>query len=658
MAFLVFLLACSKSEDRAVWVVRFDLKTEKNVKKIVRNSKAAGFNMVIAQIYGRGDAYYNSRMVPRTEVLEDQPPDYDPLETIIKECRKKGLKVHAWVNAYYIWRGVSAEDPETYPKSEEHIVHAHPEWIIKDSTGKRLDEYDEEDRKLRWVEGLYADPSNDEYKEYFISVCKEIARKYDIDGLHLDFIRYPGSSFGYNDRAVTSFLYNYGVIPFDLSDTFASPIPEKFISRELSVTGRWEYYYHSLWIEHKSAYVTSLVRGLSEELKKINSADKTGREIALSAAVFPDRNSAYFSKSQDWGLWLKEDLLDMIMPMAYYGSKERVINQMYNVKKVAGDKKVLAGLGAYTKSDKDLKKEIHDLKKFNIDGFSFFSYGGMLPGADFSKEYTNIKSVRRKIFTPRVKISMEKKILKTPGGFNPLIYIPDVDDIKSSEADEELYDNLLSAAVKEGFAASQEEVEKFSDCLKKQFYSEDEFYVYLKRARIDDMNLKSMIARDITIFKYITKEIYPKVSIKDEETVTIPKSADYQLVYRYVHPRDSLEKRRNEKRTIDKIYAKLKKGGDFEELAKEYSRSATASNGGYYKNKFFDELDDVSNIIFSLKEGDMTDVITRPAGYGVYKLNKLEPETDKLYKDISNGVKKVIFYNKLKKAVTAAGERL
>ncbi len=67
------LFACTRSEDRAVWVVRFDLKTEQNVKKIVRDAKAAGFNIILAQVYGRGDAYYNSAFVPRAEILEDQP---------------------------------------------------------------------------------------------------------------------------------------------------------------------------------------------------------------------------------------------------------------------------------------------------------------------------------------------------------------------------------------------------------------------------------------------------------------------------------------------------------------------------------------------------------------------------------------------------------
>ena len=661
IAFCLLLSACSKSEDRAVWVVRFDLKTEDNVKKIVKNSKNAGFNTIIAQIYGRGDSYYNSMIAPRAEILEDQPLDYDPLEVMVKECRDEGLKVHAWVNVFYIWYGVSRDDPETYPKSGKHIVHTHPEWIIKDSTGKRVDEYDKTDRKLNWIEGLYADPSNVEYRRHFISICMEIAQKYDIDGLHLDFVRYPGSSFGYNDKAVNDFKDSYGVDPFDLSVSFASPVPEQFISKELPLTARWEYYYHSLWIEHKSEYVTSLVKELREILDEMS---ENGRKLELSAAVFPDKNSAYFSKSQDWGRWLDEGYLDMIMPMSYDGSKERVLNQIYNVKKTAGDKKVLAGLGSYTKSDGALKDEVRMLQKFNIDGFSFFSYGGMIKKDVSAKKYTPIKSVRKKMFTPRARVSAKKKNLKTPPQFKPVDYIyKSPSDRHGSKAalsktpgaeDENVYNKLLDIAKSKDLTADPKEVEKFLACLKKQFYSEAEFYSYLRHAKIDEEKLKKGLADDIIVFKSITEKIYPGIAIKNEEVITLPPGADYQMIYRRVHPKDSMEKRRAEKKIIDKVYKKLKSGGDFAELAKEYSRSVTAGGGGYYKNKYFDELDDLCNIIFSLNEEEITKVVTRPSGYAIYKLNEFKPEARMVYENVSNDVKKVIFYNRLKKGIAKA----
>jgi uncharacterized lipoprotein YddW (UPF0748 family) len=641
---LLTIFACGKDEERAVWVVRFDLKTEDNVKKIVCDSKAAGFNMILAQVYGRADAYYNSYIVPRAEVLEDQPEDYDPLKVMIAECRKKGLKIHAWVNAYYIWQGVSADDPETYPKSEKHIVHLNPEWIIKDSVGKRLDEYTGDERKLKWVEGLYADPSNKDYKDYFLSVCKEIIQRYDVDGLHLDFIRYPGGSFGYNDKAVADFKTAYGVDPFDLSQSFSIPIPGMFIKRELPVTARWEYYYHSLWIDSKSEYVTSLVADIRHEIDEMT----LKRKVNLSAAVFPDKNKAYFAKSQDWGRWLDEGYLDMIMPMAYSGSKDRVVNQIYNVKKAAGDIKVLAGLGVYMKNDCEIKREVHSLNKFNIDGYSFFSYGGMMHDADYSEKYTDIRSVRRKLFTPAMGFDSGKEGLILPPGYgetgNADSYKYTIADIESDETRDEVYDNILKKAKGTGYKAKTSEVDRFLDCMKKQFYSNDAFDEFIKRNVKSVEKFKMMLEDDITVFKFITEKVYRELVIDEDEMVTIPKKADYQMIYKW----------QNEKREIDKIYLKLKRGEDFAELAKKYSRSSTASNGGYYKNKFYDELDDVSNIIFTLKEGEMTKVIKRPSGYAIYKINELTEETELKYKVISNAVKKMVFYNKLKEAVKAA----
>ncbi len=53
---------------------------------------------MIVQVRGRGDAYYHSRWEPRAPTLKDQPPNFDPLAVTLAEAKRRGLKVHAWVN--------------------------------------------------------------------------------------------------------------------------------------------------------------------------------------------------------------------------------------------------------------------------------------------------------------------------------------------------------------------------------------------------------------------------------------------------------------------------------------------------------------------------------------------------------------------------------
>src|SRR5437879_1215764 len=87
-----------QNEVRALWVVRTTLTSPERIHKMVESAKASGFNTLIVQVRGRGDAYYRSTREPRALELKDQPLDFDPLAVTLGEARLQGLKVHAWIN--------------------------------------------------------------------------------------------------------------------------------------------------------------------------------------------------------------------------------------------------------------------------------------------------------------------------------------------------------------------------------------------------------------------------------------------------------------------------------------------------------------------------------------------------------------------------------
>ena len=72
-----------QSEVRALWVVRTTLTSPEKIGQLVSAAADNGFNTLIVQIRGRGDAYYNSRVEPRAIDLKDQPPSFDPLAVTI-----------------------------------------------------------------------------------------------------------------------------------------------------------------------------------------------------------------------------------------------------------------------------------------------------------------------------------------------------------------------------------------------------------------------------------------------------------------------------------------------------------------------------------------------------------------------------------------------
>src|SRR5262245_57215869 len=84
-------------EMRGLWVVRTALVSPEAVDKVVDQASEAGFNALFVQVRGRGDAFYASKLVPRSALLEKQPASFDPLARLLERARDRGLEVHAWI---------------------------------------------------------------------------------------------------------------------------------------------------------------------------------------------------------------------------------------------------------------------------------------------------------------------------------------------------------------------------------------------------------------------------------------------------------------------------------------------------------------------------------------------------------------------------------
>ena len=90
---------------------------------MISSAKAGGFNTLLVQIRGRGDAYFQGGSEPRPAALAAQP-SFDPLELTITRAHEVGLQVHAWVNVNLI---ASVNLP---PADRGHVMHRHPEWLM------------------------------------------------------------------------------------------------------------------------------------------------------------------------------------------------------------------------------------------------------------------------------------------------------------------------------------------------------------------------------------------------------------------------------------------------------------------------------------------------------------------------------------------------
>lgn len=184
------------AELRGVWVDRWTFADADDVRQIMEEAADAGFNTVFFQVRGTADAYYSSTWEPWAERLSGtlgQDPGWDPLQEAIDAGHARGLEVHAYLNAFPLWSG-------TTPPTESTPRHAwleHPDWLCADADGVPM----ALNSSYVWMS-----PGHPEARERLANVAEDIASRYDVDGIHLDLIRYPGAEYCHD--ATSEALYD------------------------------------------------------------------------------------------------------------------------------------------------------------------------------------------------------------------------------------------------------------------------------------------------------------------------------------------------------------------------------------------------------------------------------------------------------------------
>src|SRR5262245_50508392 len=112
------------TDVRGLWVLRTSLTTPKSIAAMVAAAKSAGFNTLLVQVRGRGEAFYASAIEPRASELDAQQSSFDPLALTIELAHAADLRVHAWVNVNLVASGT------TLPRSDEHVALRHPDWLM------------------------------------------------------------------------------------------------------------------------------------------------------------------------------------------------------------------------------------------------------------------------------------------------------------------------------------------------------------------------------------------------------------------------------------------------------------------------------------------------------------------------------------------------
>jgi uncharacterized lipoprotein YddW (UPF0748 family) len=361
-------------EIRGLWIVRGTLASPEGIRDMVARADAAGFNTLLVQIRGRGDAYYDSRWEPASHVLPSGDEAFDPLTLVIQEARIRGMAVHGWVNTHLVASAL------TLPTDPSHMVNARPDLLaVPLELADELHGRDPFEPSYRaslvaharanpdGVEGLYSSPSSPEVQEHVYSVWMDLAERYDLDGLHFDYVRYPSPAFDYSTDALRRFR------------TWMAPQLEPEEARRLdSAAGgnplAWVEAHPEAWDRFRRSQITSLVERIYVGVKKRRP------ELLVSAAVFANVTDAYQNRFQDWRGWLRAGIVDVVAPMAYTPDDARFRSQVQTALDAAGGQawRVWPGIGAYQNTFEGTVAKGRIARDLGTRGFLLFSYDWMI----------------------------------------------------------------------------------------------------------------------------------------------------------------------------------------------------------------------------------------------------------------------------------------
>ena len=345
-----------KKEVRAAWVVTVrganwpkSLDPEEQKRALVlmfQSMKRAHLNTVVLQVRARGDLLYPSQYEPWAQSLTGTlggTPTYDALRFAVEEAHRLGLEVHAWWNVVKV-----ADGPERPPATVPlHVVNAHHDWVKpwtnRDRNGKPS--------STEW----WLDMGIPEVRAHLVTLVMEMVRAYEIDGVHFDYLRYPGLEF---DDDKTYVRYGNSTLKDD-------------------------------W---RRENINKFVRAIYDSIMSVKPMLKVGSAPIGIYKNLPGAEGwqAYIELSQDARRWLAEGKQDYIMPQIYWGltGNPRFNILIHDWQENSHSRHVYAGVAAYKPNVlNEIPALIDTTRRAGALGNCFFTYDDISRGEVLAGRY-------------------------------------------------------------------------------------------------------------------------------------------------------------------------------------------------------------------------------------------------------------------------------
>jgi uncharacterized lipoprotein YddW (UPF0748 family) len=348
---LVSCIQINAAEIRSLWVTPWSLTSPAQIDDVINDALSNNQNEILAEVRYRADALYipnkfNSQFnnpEPRSNILPDN--DFDPLGYLLDKAHENGIYVQAWISV------LCATQTSWDLLRSNYIYVNHPDWILTDTYGRKMNG--------RNYMGNFIDPGILEARSHLVNVMLDIVANYPaLDGIHLDYIRYPAIQFGHSSESLNRYRTT-------IQDTAMT------------------------WNDWRILQVTDLIREFRGKALQLNP------RLLITAAVFADTYEAKVHLAQDWIQWLQDGIIDRAYPMAYSKRNNNFQRVVENIAESTDKSKVVIGLRAwqeyYPRVDYKVEQVIDKARlcrEMGFAGLALFSYDG-IKKSGFFPELTN-----------------------------------------------------------------------------------------------------------------------------------------------------------------------------------------------------------------------------------------------------------------------------
>lgn len=345
----------SQAQLRAVWASTLSpcMNSPQEIRDLVAAVRRAYLNCIIAQVRHRGMTFYRSKIEPPAASWAQQK-DFDPLATLLAQAHEitsgsQRLDVYAWFNVF----NFGNEETTSLTAEQRQRIRA---WFSRTTTGSLTH---------------FLDPAIPEVQEYLLSIIRECVENYPVDGVNLDFIRYPEEEAGYHPTAIARFQKLY-----HRQDTPTPTDPQ--------------------WNEFRREQVSGFVRRCAAEVWSIRpDAMVTVCAVGFGGAPPNDdftRSSPYRQVHQDWARWAREGYVDVVTRMGYKCEHVPAHAQQfrdwadYSVRlwKQCPGNMITLGIGGFLNSAENTLVQYREAQRRGL-GTSLFSYWRPERDADKTK---------------------------------------------------------------------------------------------------------------------------------------------------------------------------------------------------------------------------------------------------------------------------------